>query len=47
LRAASALLAFLDREADLDERLNGALLVAVAMDDMSLLRQAWMKRNDE
>jgi len=47
LRAASALLAFMDPAADQDERLNGALLVAVAIDDISLLRSAWLKRSGE
>jgi hypothetical protein len=37
----------LDRDSDRDERLDGALLIAVAMDDIALLRQAWMKRDGE
>jgi hypothetical protein len=47
LRAALALLAYLDPEADPECRLDGALLVAMALDDLRLIRSVFTKRDGE
>jgi hypothetical protein len=41
------LLAVLDQSADGDMRLDGALLVVDALNDLSLLRRIFLKQNGE
>jgi hypothetical protein len=47
VRAALALLAFVDRDGDPERRLDGALLVAMALDDLSQIRRIFFKRDGE
>ena len=47
MRAALALLAVLDVNADEDRRLDGALLIADALTDLSLLRRVLLKKDGE
>ena len=46
-RAATAIAALLDPAADPDDRLDGALLVANAIDDLALIRSFLFKRPGE
>ena len=41
------MLAFMDGDADPDRRLEGAMLVAQAMDDLALIRSIFLKRTGE